>query len=264
MFCFALCHNATPALDSDKIFVKNLFYLKKKQSYRERVFINFKILSIEFNHIDELLNKAEHLITETNLGHKVDTSSLITKPNLQFKKHPSEMSIKTIPASSGSNLNLKTNKKSVNETKNNSKNLNKKSTLLSENSVSSKIHSISLIKENLTKLTRHQEFVYEGVSKCRNEISVDQTNLNFYKFSLLGENNFLMNLEIQSRRKKKKASTFIANLEKVTLNSDRIMCNSNGVKLYNLFMNNIFLYKQETKSIEQNFNNKCSYEFFIM
>jgi hypothetical protein len=162
----------------------------------------------------------------------------------------------------------KANKKTVIETKKNnlfSTTLTKRPTVIT-NSAQSSIQNSSAGKEIPSKSTKNGEgFVYKGVVKCKRVISVDNTDFTFQKyFSSLSENNLLINFEIQSRRKRKKA-LFFSNLESKSLNSDRTVSNSNSVKLFNLYMSNKCLIKQEIALIQKDQSNdaKCIYVFVL-
>ena len=177
------------------------------------------------------------------------------------------MLVRKISISTSSNFNLKLGKNNesktttvTSETKNNiffSSTVNKKSTV-GEN--------VPINKQNLTKLAKNYELVYESIRKCKCEIFSHQENLSFQKsFSYLSDNNSLINNEIQSRRKKKKAPTFISNLEKHIIDSDQYACNSNTIKLYNFYLNTSYLIKHEAQAIqtEQKSNCKCSHIFLV-
>ena len=206
------------------------------------------------------MNKAEYLISDKSLNQKINISSSINKANAQVKKLSNEVLVRKISISTSSNPNLKLGKNIesktatvTSETKNNlfvSSTVNKKSTV-GENLISSNIPNVPINKENLTKLAKNHELIYESIRKCKCEISLHQENVSFQKsFSFLSDNNSLINNEIQSRRKRKKASKFISNLEKYIHDSDQYACNSNTIKLCSFYLNTSFLIKHEIQAIQ--------------
>jgi hypothetical protein len=222
----------------------------------------------EYIHIDDLLTKAEKLISETSLGHKSNNSVLTSKINSQAKKYTNDLLVKTIPSTIITNMHQKANKKTAFETKKNnlfSSTLTKRPTV-NTNSAHSNTQNLSVGKEISSKSTKNGEgLVYKGILRFKKVISTDKTDFSFQKyFSSLSENNLLINFEIQSRRKRKKV-LFVSNLENKSLNSDRTVSNSNSIKLFNLYMSNKCLIKQEIALIQKDQTNdaKCIYIYVL-
>ena len=182
---------------------------------------------------------------------KVKQPVASNNPNLPPKKPSNDMANKKEVATSSSHLSLKNIKKPlpIELKKSNSASSSSISTLtkrpLSNNS---KI----VQSTDTSQLTSHREsnvnsnkdslrlkpvsIVYTSVFKCKNELPLEALHFNYQQIFLpTTKSQLLIGQEIQSRRSRKKPLSFISNLEKNFLTSDRAFCATNSLRLKNYY-----------------------------